>query len=314
MMVLSWQITVASLVLLPVFLVPARYFGRTLQAITREQMQLNAEMSTQMTERFNVAGALLVKLFGRPAEEATDFSGRFIHYGIREHGMAAAMNGMALHGGVIPYSGTFLVFSDYARPAIRLAALMGIRVIHVMTHDSIGLGEDGPTHQPVEQTATLRMIPNIDVWRPCDTVETMVGWAASVERRDGPTCHILSRQNLPFMKRDDATLANIAKGGYVLKDAAGAKAVIIATGAAAMGMKVVLFFTFWGTAALRDPAKHANGKSFMGRMFGAMLPKDSGGLGLSKMNFGGLGAVMMKSRMKAKKAFFPANEYFVETA
>jgi transketolase len=104
------------------------------------------------------------------------------------------------------------------------------RVIHVFTHDSIGLGEDGPTHQPVEQTATLRMIPNIDVWRPCDTVETMVGWAHSVERADGPTCLILSRQNLPFMARDAATMANIAKGGYVLKDAAGAKAVIIATG------------------------------------------------------------------------------------
>jgi transketolase len=103
-------------------------------------------------------------------------------------------------------------------------------VIHVFTHDSIGLGEDGPTHQPVEQTATLRMIPNIDVWRPCDTVETLVGWVASVERHDGPTCHILSRQNLPFMARDAATLANIAKGGYVLKDTAGAKAVIIATG------------------------------------------------------------------------------------
>ena len=156
--------------------------------------------------------------------------GNYISYGVREFGMAAIMNGMALHGGLLPFGGTFLMFSEYSRNAIRMAALMKQRVIHVFTHDSIGLGEDGPTHQPVEQTATLRMIPNIDVWRPCDTVETLVGWVHSVERTDGPTCHILSRQNLPFMARDAATLANIAKGGYVLKDAAGAKAVIIATG------------------------------------------------------------------------------------
>jgi len=156
--------------------------------------------------------------------------GNYISYGVREFGMAAIMNGMALHGGLLPFGGTFLMFSEYSRNAIRMAALMKQRVIHVFTHDSIGLGEDGPTHQPVEQTATLRMIPNIDVWRPCDTVETLVGWVHSVERTDGPTCHILSRQNLPFMARDAATLANIAKGGYVLKDAAGAKAIIIATG------------------------------------------------------------------------------------
>ena len=156
--------------------------------------------------------------------------GNYISYGVREFGMAAIMNGMALHGGLLPFGGTFLMFSEYSRNAIRMAALMKQRVIHVFTHDSIGLGEDGPTHQPVEQTATLRMIPNIDVWRPCDTVETLIGWAHSVERTDGPTCHILSRQNLPFMARDAATLANIAKGGYVLKDAAGAKAIIIATG------------------------------------------------------------------------------------
>jgi transketolase len=156
--------------------------------------------------------------------------GNYISYGVREFGMAAIMNGMALHGGLLPFGGTFLMFSEYSRNAIRMAALMKQRVIHVFTHDSIGLGEDGPTHQPVEQTATLRMIPNIDVWRPCDTVETLVGWVASVERHSGPTCHILSRQNLPFMARDAVTLANIAKGGYVLKDAAGAKAVIIATG------------------------------------------------------------------------------------
>ncbi len=156
--------------------------------------------------------------------------GNYISYGVREFGMSHIMNGMALHGGVLPFGGTFLMFSEYARNAIRMSALMKQRVIYVFTHDSIGLGEDGPTHQPVEQTATLRMIPNIDVWRPCDTVETLVGWAHSVERADGPTCHILSRQNLPFMARDAATLDNIRKGGYVLKDAANAKAVIIATG------------------------------------------------------------------------------------
>ena len=156
--------------------------------------------------------------------------GNYISYGVREFGMSHIMNGMALHGGVLPFGGTFLMFSEYARNAIRMSALMKQRVIYVFTHDSIGLGEDGPTHQPVEQTATLRMIPNIDVWRPCDTVETLVGWAHSVERADGPTCHILSRQNLPFMVRDAATLDNIRKGGYVLKDAANAKAVIIATG------------------------------------------------------------------------------------
>jgi transketolase len=144
--------------------------------------------------------------------------------------MAAIMNGVALHGGLLPFGGTFLMFSEYSRNALRMAALMKQRVIHVFTHDSIGLGEDGPTHQPVEQTATLRMMPNMDVWRPCDTVETIVAWVHAVENRAGPTSLILSRQNLPFVKRDDATLANIAKGGYVLKDSAGAKAVIIATG------------------------------------------------------------------------------------
>jgi transketolase len=122
------------------------------------------------------------------------------------------------------------MFSEYSRNALRMAALMKQRVIHVFTHDSIGLGEDGPTHQPVEQTATLRMMPNMDVWRPCDTVETIVAWVHAVENRTGPTSLILSRQNLPFVKRDDATIANIAKGGYVVKDVAGAKAVLIATG------------------------------------------------------------------------------------
>ncbi|MHB1247452.1 MAG: transketolase [Sulfuriferula sp.] len=156
--------------------------------------------------------------------------GNYISYGVREFGMSAIMNGMALHGGVLPFGGTFLMFSEYARNALRMAALMKQRVIWVFTHDSIGLGEDGPTHQPVEQTATLRMIPNMDVWRPCDTLETMVAWGQGVQKLDGPTSLILSRQNLPFMQRDEATIANVAKGGYVLKDAANAKVVLIATG------------------------------------------------------------------------------------
>ncbi|MFZ5593113.1 MAG: transketolase [Pseudomonadota bacterium] len=158
--------------------------------------------------------------------------GNYIYYGVREFGMAAIMNGLALHGGVIPYGATFLMFSEYARNAVRMAALMKIRSIFVFTHDSIGLGEDGPTHQPVEQIATLRLIPNMDVWRPCDTVESAVSWIAAIERTKGPSSLIFSRQNLAFQKRDAAALANITKGGYILSEAAGGKpkAVIIATG------------------------------------------------------------------------------------
>jgi len=163
-------------------------------------------------------------------------AGNYIHYGVREFGMAAIMNGIALHGGLIPYGGTFLTFSDYCRNALRMAALMRIRSIFVFTHDSIGLGEDGPTHQPVEHVASLRLIPNMDVWRPCDTEETVVAWAAALERRDGPTSLILSRQNLPFQKRDERVSAAIARGGYVLLEPAGAaagsalQAIILATG------------------------------------------------------------------------------------
>ena len=158
-------------------------------------------------------------------------TGNYISYGVREFGMAHIMNGMALHGGLLPFGGTFLMFSEYARNALRMSALMKQRVIYVFTHDSIGLGEDGPTHQPVEQIASLRLIPNMDVWRPCDTVETMVAWTAAVEKTSGPSSLALSRQNLPFVKRDAATLANIKKGGYLLSAAKGdVKAVIIATG------------------------------------------------------------------------------------
>ena len=158
--------------------------------------------------------------------------GNYIYYGVREFGMSAIMNGLSLHGGIIPYGATFLMFSEYARNALRMAALMKIRNLFVFTHDSIGLGEDGPTHQPVEQTATLRYIPNMDVWRPCDTVESTVAWARAIERRDGPSILIFSRQNLPFQKRDAATIKQIDKGGYILSEAADGKpqAIIIATG------------------------------------------------------------------------------------
>ena len=168
-----------------------------------------------------------------------DFSGNYLSYGVREFGMSAIMNGIALHGGFIPYGATFLMFSEYARNALRMAALMKIRNIFVYTHDSIGLGEDGPTHQGVEQTATLRMIPRMSVWRPCDGVETAIAWKAAIEKTEGPSCLILTRQNLPFQARSAEQVAHIAKGGYVLKDCEGQPdAIIIATGselALAMG-------------------------------------------------------------------------------
>lgn len=158
--------------------------------------------------------------------------GNYIYYGVREFGMSAMMNGMSLHGGLIPYGATFLMFSEYARNALRMAALMKIRNLFVFTHDSIGLGEDGPTHQPVEQISSLRLIPNMDVWRPCDTVESIVSWSHAIERQNGPSTLIFSRQNLPFQKRDAATIKLISKGGYILSEASDGKpqAVLIATG------------------------------------------------------------------------------------
>ncbi len=148
-------------------------------------------------------------------------AGNYVHFGVREFAMCGIANGIALHGGLIPYVGTFLTFSDYARNALRMAAMMKLRSIFVFTHDSIGLGEDGPTHQSVEHTASLRLIPNMDVWRPCDTVETAVAWAAAIERRNGPSCLILTRQNVPFQARDAAQIAAIRRGGYVLADWSG---------------------------------------------------------------------------------------------
>jgi len=158
--------------------------------------------------------------------------GNYIFFGVREFGMAGIVNGLSLHGGLVPYDATFLVFSDYARSALRMAALMKIRAIHVFTHDSIGLGEDGPTHQPIEHAACLRLIPNMEVWRPCDSVESAVSWMAAVERRDGPTSLLFSRQNLPFQRRSPEQMAMVARGGYVLSEAQGGTpaAVIIATG------------------------------------------------------------------------------------
>ena len=160
-----------------------------------------------------------------------DFSGNYIHYGVREFGMTAIMNGIALHGGFVAYGATFLMFMEYARNAMRMAALMKIQNIQVYTHDSIGLGEDGPTHQPVEQVASLRLTPNMSTWRPCDQVESAVAWKYAIERKDGPTSLIFSRQNLEQQPRDTAQVANIAKGGYILLDCAGKPDIIfIATG------------------------------------------------------------------------------------
>ncbi|WP_408904012.1 transketolase [Rhodopila sp.] len=170
--------------------------------------------------------------------------GNYIHYGVREFGMATALNGIALHGGFIPYGGTFLIFSDYARNAIRLSALMKLRVIYVLTHDSIGLGEDGPTHQPVEQTASLRLVPGLDMWRPCDMLETAMAWRCALERTDGPSAMALSRQNLPQHGGGAARASLIARGGYVLSDAEGTPdLILIATGsevALASGAKDLL--------------------------------------------------------------------------
>jgi transketolase len=158
--------------------------------------------------------------------------GRYVHWGVREFGMSAAMNGLALHGGFLPFGGTFLVFSDYARSALRMAALMKLQTVHVLTHDSIGVGEDGPTHQPVEHAATLRLVPGLDVWRPCDAAETFAAWRTAVERRDGPSALLLSRQALPAQPHEGADPAELLRGGYVLAEAEGGapRAVVIATG------------------------------------------------------------------------------------
>ena len=179
----------------------------------------------------DLTGSNNTRAKGMAAWSANNYGARFVHFGIREHGMAAAMNGMALHGGIIPYSGTFLVFADYLRPSLRLAALMGERVIHVLTHDSIGLGEDGPTHQPVEHIASLRAMPNLNVFRPCDTVETLECWQLALEARTRPSVLALTRQNLPQLRLADDKANRCAKGAYELVAANGeAKVSIFASG------------------------------------------------------------------------------------
>lgn len=179
----------------------------------------------------DLTGSNLTRHGGSRAISGDDASGNYLWFGVREFAMTAICNGLSLHGGFIPYEGTFLTFSDYARNALRMAALMRIRNVLVYTHDSIGLGEDGPTHQPVEHTASLRLMPNMSVWRPCDTVETAVAWRYAIERQDGPTSLVLTRQGLPFQPRSPAQIANAARGGYVLKADDGTPDIIlIATG------------------------------------------------------------------------------------
>ena len=213
---------------------PADWAARAAEAIERS-VAARATVATRKASQqaLDVLVPLLPELLGGSADLtgsnltmakastplARGVRGNHIHYGVREFGMSAVMNGLALHGGHRPYGGTFLTFSDYSRNAVRMSALMGLGVIYVFTHDSIGLGEDGPTHQPIEHTASLRLIPNNAVWRPCDAVETMVAWQAAVERAAGPTCLILSRQNLPHVERSAGQIAAIRRGGYVLADA-----------------------------------------------------------------------------------------------
>ncbi|MCL6263460.1 transketolase [Craterilacuibacter sp. RT1T] len=201
---------------------------------TRKASQIAIEAFSPLFPEFvggsaDLTGSNLTNWSGSEWIDA-EGNGNYISYGVREFGMSAIMNGMALHGGIRPYGGTFLMFSEYARNALRMAALMKINPIWVFTHDSIGLGEDGPTHQPVEQTATLRYIPNMDTWRPCDTLETAVAWASAIEQAKRPSNLILSRQNLPFVPRDAQQIADVARGGYVLRDAAAPQAILIATG------------------------------------------------------------------------------------
>jgi len=179
----------------------------------------------------DLTGSILTKHSGSVPISGDDAAGNYVWFGVREFGMTAICNGMRLHGGWLPYSGTFLTFSDYSRNALRMAALMKIQNVLVYTHDSIGLGEDGPTHQPVEHTASLRLMPNMSVWRPCDTVETAVAWRHAIERQDGPTSLILTRQNVPHQARSKEQLANVGRGAYVLMDSEGEPDIIlIATG------------------------------------------------------------------------------------
>lgn len=190
-----------------------------------------AELPELLGGSADLAGSNLTLWSGAKGIDAKDASGNYLYYGVREFGMAAIMNGIALHGGFIPYGGTFLIFMEYARNACRMAALMKQRAIYVFTHDSIGLGEDGPTHQPIEQLTSLRTTPNMSVWRPCDATETAVAWKSALEREDGPTALALSRQGLPGLKRSQEQLSNVAKGGYIIRDCSGTpELILMATG------------------------------------------------------------------------------------
>jgi transketolase len=227
---------------------PANWSEHTMAFVRKMQAEGATIASRKASQNtLDAFGPLLPELIGGSADLApsnlTIWKGskpvnqqspdaNYIHYGVREFGMTAIGNGLALHGGFIPYDATFLVFSDYARNAVRMSCLIPAHTIHVYTHDSIGLGEDGPTHQPIEHMATLRLIPNNQLWRPCDTVETAVAWKMAVERSNGPSCLVFSRQNLKHQHRDDVTLAQIQRGGYILSDPADGqfKAIIIATG------------------------------------------------------------------------------------
>jgi len=208
--------------------------GETIASRKASQNTLNAFgplLPELMGGSADLAASNLTLWKGCKGVSAEDASGNYLFYGVREFGMTAIMNGIALHGGFVPYGATFLIFMEYARNAVRMSALMRQRVIHVYTHDSIGLGEDGPTHQPIEQLASLRGTPNLDTWRPADAVESAVAWKYALERADGPSALVFSRQNLPHQERDAAQLADVARGGYVLKDCAGEpELILIATG------------------------------------------------------------------------------------
>ena len=211
-------------------------FGHATEAVAtrKASQQVLALLASRVPELLggsaDLTGSNLTDFPGCGAVRGGQAGGRHIHYGVREFGMAAVMNGIALHGGFVPYGGTFLTFSDYSRNALRMAALMKQRVIHVFTHDSIGLGEDGPTHQPVEHAASLRLIPNLDVWRPCDAAETAVAWLHALEQRERPSALLLSRQNLPHQPRTPEQVLDIRRGGYVLSDRPQPVAVLLATG------------------------------------------------------------------------------------
>jgi transketolase len=223
-------------------------FGELVDAFIKHGQTEGKSLATRQSSQatLNALGPAMPELLGGSADltpsngtlrkdsttlTAETPAGNYVHFGVREFGMSAMLNGVTVHGGFIPYGGTFLTFSDYARNALRMAALMRLRVIFVYTHDSIGLGEDGPTHQPIEHLASLRVIPHMDVWRPCDAVETATAWGAAIENRDGPTCLVLTRQSVVHQARDADQLASIGRGGYVLIDSDGPpEAIVIATG------------------------------------------------------------------------------------